>query len=340
MTPSKDKRPLPSSTSMAFHQSPELPETFQQWKTALEQVNILYLKGQWKHCSAQCSQLLLKAKTQPHPLHTTYLHFYSAVSSEAIGRLTHNLSPVKIHLLEQAKISYQAAASSLPRADVAHDYHGQSDADTRSTCSTPSDEGSDSWSGNPPRPRGSSQHEHPTPNTSSLSSIDSDGLPQAGTKFRPSPLRIRKIPSFRDELTDSGDDEQSVSACLHPHSPPQQRCASTAESDSRPTSITFSVSVDSWLQARSYERYNNRLAAFAEVIANHISTIDILIQKTRGVQSARYFTKRLASHGEDEESRAANLRFRIARLKASGWKMERFAAERYQELCARALAEL
>ena len=111
-------------------------------------------------------------------------------------------------------------------------------------------------------------------------------------------------------------------------------------SDSRPTSVTFSVSVDSWLQARSYERYNNCLAAFAEVIATHISSVETLIQKTKGVQSARYFTKRLASYGEDEESRAANLRFRIARLKASGWKMERFAPGRYQELCAKALAEL
>ena len=203
-----------------------------------------------------------------------------------------------------------------------------------------SDEGSDTWNGYPPKSSGSSQHEHPNADTSSLSSIDSHGFPQAGTTLRPSPLRIRKIPSFRDELTDSGDDEQSVSPCIRPHTPPHQRCESTAKSDSRPTSITFSVSVSSRLQARSYERYNNCLAAFAKVIATHFSTIEILIQKTKGVQSARYFTKRLASYEEDEETRAANLRFRIARLKANGWKMERFAPERYQELCARALAEL
>lgn len=64
MTPSKNKRPLPSSTSMASHQFSEPPETFQQWKTALEQVNILYLRGQWKHCSALCNTLLLEAKNQ------------------------------------------------------------------------------------------------------------------------------------------------------------------------------------------------------------------------------------------------------------------------------------
>ncbi|KAL9137904.1 MAG: hypothetical protein Q9175_000898 [Cornicularia normoerica] len=302
---------------MAF---PEPLELFQQWQTALDQ--------------------FLETKTQPHPLHATYLRFYSAVSSEAIARLAHDLSPVKVPLLQQAKTSYQAAGSSLPHVVVGHEYHDQSDADTRSTCSTLSDAGSDSWNGYPSKSSGSSQHEHPNLDTSSSSSIDSDAFPQAGTKLKPSPLRIRKIPSFEGELTESGGDEQSVPPRIRPHSPPQQRRASLAQSDSRPTSITFSVSVDSWLQARSYQRYNSCLAGFAEVIANHISTIDILIQKTQGVQSARYFTKRLASYGGDEESRAANLRFRIARLKASGWKMERFAPERYQKLCAKALAEL
>lgn len=332
MIPGKNKRPLPSSTSIAFTES---PETFQQWKRALEQVNILYLRGQWKQCSTRCHQLLLEAKTQPHPLHATYLHFYSAVSSEATARSTHNLSPVKVHLLEQVKASYQAAASSLPQADFGPEYHDQSDADTRSTCSTLSDEGSGCWTD-----RVSSQHEHPNPDTSSPSSLHSDESPQACTELRPSPLSIRKTSTFRDKFTESGDDEHSVSPRMRPQTPPEQRCASTAQSESRTTSITFSTSVDSWLQARSYERYNKRLAAFAEVIAEHISTVDLLIQKTQAVQSARYFTKRLASSGEDEELRAANLRFRIARLKASGWKMERFAPERYQELCARALAEL
>ena len=257
------------------------------------------------------------------------------MSSEAIARLTHNLSPIKVHLLEQVKAAYQAAASSLPQADVGPEYHDHSDAETRSTCSTLSDEGFDSWTGRIP-----SQQKQSNPNTSSPSSIHSDEYFQAGTELRPSPLSIRKTTGFRDELTESRDDKHSVSPRIRPRTPPQQRCEPTAQLDSRSSSITFSASVDSWLRVRSYERYNKRLAAFAEVIASHISTVDLLIQKTKEVQSARYFTKRLASSGENEELRAANLRFRIARLKASGWKMERFAPERYQELCARALAEM
>ena len=60
MTPSKTKKALPSSTSMAF---PDQPTAYDQWKIALAHVKSLYLKGQWKQCAARCNQLLLEAKT-------------------------------------------------------------------------------------------------------------------------------------------------------------------------------------------------------------------------------------------------------------------------------------
>lgn len=40
------------------------------------------------------------------------------------------------------------------------------------------------------------------------------------------------------------------------------------------------------------------------------------------------------------ELRKAELKARIERLRETGWKRERFDAERYQKLCDRALAEL
>lgn len=58
MTPDKTKRPLPSSTSMAF---PEQPRTRQQWRLALQRVKLLYVRGQWKQCAARCGQLLSQA---------------------------------------------------------------------------------------------------------------------------------------------------------------------------------------------------------------------------------------------------------------------------------------
>ena len=60
MTPSKTKKVLPSSTSVAF---PEQPISYEQWKAVLGQVKVMYLRNQWKQCSARCRQLLLEAKT-------------------------------------------------------------------------------------------------------------------------------------------------------------------------------------------------------------------------------------------------------------------------------------
>jgi hypothetical protein len=35
-----------------------IPYTEEEWKTVMEEVKILYLKGQYKHCSMRCQQLL------------------------------------------------------------------------------------------------------------------------------------------------------------------------------------------------------------------------------------------------------------------------------------------
>ena len=76
------------------------------------------------------------------------------------------------------------------------------------------------------------------------------------------------------------------------------------------------------------------------MLNNHISTINILIQSTQEAQRMKYFAKRLVSHGDDEAARAADLKSRIVRLKAAGWRRERFRPEMYEALCERALDEL
>ena len=52
---------------------------------------------------------------QPHPLHSTCLHFYSALANEASARLAHNLSTSKLQTLRCAKVSYQDALRSMPK---------------------------------------------------------------------------------------------------------------------------------------------------------------------------------------------------------------------------------
>ena len=76
------------------------------------------------------------------------------------------------------------------------------------------------------------------------------------------------------------------------------------------------------------------------MLAKHIRIIDSLIKTTQEAQAVRQIIKKMASYGDDEEARARDLKARIARLKAAGWRRERFAPERYQDLCEEALAEL
>lgn len=87
------------------------------------------------------------------------------------------------------------------------------------------------------------------------------------------------------------------------------------------------------------DRYNAHLISFAGMLDYHLRVIDTLLHDTKTALANRYTCIRLPSFA-DEEAKAADLRVRTERLKAGGWKRERFAPERYQDLCERALAEL
>ena len=77
------------------------------------------------------------------------------------------------------------------------------------------------------------------------------------------------------------------------------------------------------------------------MLHNHITTITELIATTTQIQAIRYHAvPRLPSEGATEEARELDRKVRIERLRASGWVRERFCAERCEELCRRALAEL
>lgn len=60
MTPDKNKKPLPYSTSVYL----ENPRTPEQWRFALQLVKMMYLKSLWNQCSQRCGQLLLEPQTR------------------------------------------------------------------------------------------------------------------------------------------------------------------------------------------------------------------------------------------------------------------------------------
>lgn len=84
----------------------------------------------------------------------------------------------------------------------------------------------------------------------------------------------------------------------------------------------------------------------------HVEAVDHIIQSTEEAQTNRLKLRRFVSGGllfggvdgcgkEDEEVKGREeVKGKIELGKERGWRRERFAPERYQELCARALGEL
>jgi hypothetical protein len=52
-----------------------LPYTQEEWKKVMEEVKILYLKGQYKHCSMRCKQILdsIKDPVSLYPIQVLHI---------------------------------------------------------------------------------------------------------------------------------------------------------------------------------------------------------------------------------------------------------------------------
>jgi len=258
-------------------------------------------------------------RVQIHPLHPPFLHFYTALSHEAVARSTHNLSATKPRTLQLARESYEAAAASLPRPatlavtakdDENDDYEEEEDAnsstrsfsDTASSYSvtsshTPNDDDDDD-NERPTSPHPTTQ---PPPPRRPASPAPSPPSTTSTAALRPSPLRIRK------------------KAVHFPPTPPRSHPSPPPSFPHRPNPSTAS--------------YNTHLISFATTLQTRIHAVDALLHRT---DVAQQHGRRGAGGDGEAEGREA----RIERLRAGGWRRERFVAGRCEEVCARALAEL
>lgn len=278
--------------------------------------------------------------SEPNGMRVTYLHFYAAICHESIGRATHDLSDAKISSLIQAKESYKAAANALPVANNESRLSWADDAmfETPHSSGTP-------WFQSPIRSR-IAKYQCASPTLASKFQFRPARASRESKE--PCSLHIHKSlqinsfpitpPRSRPASSHRADFRQSPPQSP-PQTPPSKARNSIALSSGSRLSVTFSASSFTWLHRRSTERYNDHVAQFSSMIQGHIASVENAISSVRDIQSSRQ-VKRLASFGANPEARAADLRARIARLKANGWMRKRFAPERYQELCAKALAEL
>ena len=344
MTPDEAKKPLPASKSVAFL---EQPSTQYEWRYVLKVIKVEYQKGRFKQCLVRCNKLLNTA-LPPLPLHTTCLHFYTALSEEAIARQMHDMSMAKIQKLQHTKSCFERAISSLPQPDIRLNINdpcstdsGSENDDTASLDDSVSSVGS-------PQPiavvKSSSKDpaEQPSPSPGSRKPLPLQicrAIQNGSSSFN------EKRAFFEAKLAASNGAPSRIAS---PKSPTVEEAVLTADPalDCPPPNYNKplpSPGTDTTgIYSPAQERYNEQLHEFAQMLEMHSSSVDRLIATTREAQATG--RRRLIKERKDESSmddeNAMELRTRIIRLKAKGWVRELFIPEKYQKLCERALAEL
>ncbi|MDI1488278.1 MAG: hypothetical protein OHK93_007552 [Ramalina farinacea] len=328
MTPDKRKKALPTSQSS---EGSDRPQTAQQWRLNLHRIKVSYLNGQWKKCSSRCQDLLQATHDQRSSLHTTYLCFYAALSVEASARTLHPISIAKLHALYEAKQFLEWSLNALPERQVMEEVVHPPNVST-----------------SPTNHRSPSSIESISPSFDSVdscntyrpysppSSLESDDH-MIDTSFgKPLPLRITKSVKI------SGKHFTLIRSS--PQSSARSSLESTASAKPEVEDIAQRDAVMDytgiWLRNRRIERFNEHLDDFISTVLKNLEMIEAQITATKEAQAARYIAGRVASRAEEDDAKGADLRERILRLKATGWRRERFDASKYEQLCELALAEL
>jgi hypothetical protein len=337
----------------------------------MEEVKILYLKGQYKHCSMRCKQILdsitvrvskslFNARSnniqgQTHPLYSIYLCFFTASSLEMTARSLHNHSSNKLPLFQEALSFYKKAESFVEYASFSADpnlmhatrrsINSHSSVSSSIRSSVDSVFSQHSTTSTSSRPHSPTDAETPPP-------LPLKGPPSVSSTS-PSILRMKKKVSFSAKLStlpsesELLSEETIIDAFPRPPSAEEENAPIPPEKDQLDL-----CTLSSYLLAQSITRYRTQLTALSKQLAYHVTSIHSQIallseiRKTRrsNLPTAFFEGGREASGAMEgvsrEEVMKVELRERINRLKEGGWKRERFDGERYRALCERALGEI
>ncbi|KAG0650670.1 hypothetical protein D0Z07_2396 [Hyphodiscus hymeniophilus] len=341
-----------------------LPYTELEWRETMDEVKMLYLKRQYKQCSARCIHILnsIKDTCGVHSLHQIYISFFAASSLEETSRSLHSNTSAKLPLLQQSLTYYQHAESHMEYASFSadptvvkavretgresissgssHSSSVRSSIDsifshTSSLASTVSSVPS------PPPSVYSSTPEPPKTHKRSASAP----LTNPGVSLAPAPLKIKKKVSFSLQLprilpeADSRMADDSTLLSYFP-SPP----SASPSSSPPPTSSSLS----DYLLSRALDNYYSHLSDLHSHLNQHIRSVEHQIEALRKSRKAWRSNSPTAFTDfgkdiqgvEEEDRRKIEMTARIQRLKEKGWRRERFDGKRYAVLCEQALEDM
>ncbi|TQV99665.1 hypothetical protein V2A60_005119 [Cordyceps javanica] len=314
----------------------DTPYTALDWKRALAELKRDYSNRRYRPCSSRCIELLKSAQTSDNtqPAYLIYLHFYAATSLEMQARSLHAGSSYRLKLLEEAREHYAMASQTSEEADKNSFQIALRPTSPSSSLPSPIESCLSHEST-------STRMSSPTPSTTS----------NHGTR-----IKTKKRVAFADEIeynppvrpdspTLGFSDPGNGCTSPYPDIPldPLPPCVQTIPDACPAFSPTPSVDGDEFPQDMSHEelptsesresveRYCTILSSIQRQITSHIVAIDREITASLSAKP---------SVPADEEMRALELRSRIERLRANGWKRKRFDAKRYEEFCEQVMADL
>ncbi|KUJ22290.1 uncharacterized protein LY89DRAFT_292791 [Mollisia scopiformis] len=320
----------------------------------MEEVKILYSKGQYKHCAVRCKQILdnVKDPHQVHPLYSIYLSFFAASSLEMTASTLHNHSSNKLPLFQESLFFYKKAQFTVDNVSfhtpaTSHHSNASITSSVRSSVdsifSSPTNSARSSVVSSPTDDNSLPTHKRTISASSSFSSLSSN--------------RKKKVSFSIDISTSMSSDESeqeappAIESSLldsFPAPPTQPDPTITSTKDLQ---LQEPQSLSIYLLTQSIARYKSHLRDLSIQLEYHISSIHSQIGHLSLVRKAR--RSNLPTQFSDAEERSfgamsgvsreemlkVELRERIRRLKETGWKRERFDGERYRVLCEKALME-
>ncbi|KAH0528374.1 hypothetical protein TsFJ059_003250 [Trichoderma semiorbis] len=334
------------------------PTTPAQWKKALSEVKRDFANRKYRQCSMRCTEILddVKDSNKPETACLIYIRFYAASALEMQVRSLQHNSPYRTKLLHQARHHYRVAADLIKEDEAAKRRPSSRSLSSMSSLHTPF--GSDA-SVSTVSTRISSP-------SLSISSLDSC---LKGRSSRPKPKKrvaFCDIPSYEPSCEPSY--ESSYEPLVRPDSPtlgfdddwgfrqptpePPALYPQPIQLESgrpqfplpSPTNSEFSTipddddsyfdtptTADSFLHARSVHHYCTVLSSLQRQIASHLEWLERDIAAAENPKPTQILS---------EEMRALELRTRIERLRANGWKRQRFDFRRYEALRESAIADI
>ncbi|KAK2626732.1 hypothetical protein QTJ16_003907 [Diplocarpon rosae] len=351
------------------------PYSQKEWSSVMEEVRLLYSKGQYKHCAMRCKQILsgINDPSKIHPLYSIYISFFAASSLEITATTLHNYSSAKLPLLQESLAFYQKAEQFVEYAtfpthpDVAFASRQISRCGQASPASITSSIRSSVSSVFSTSSASSSYSALATPNSpvfdESIFKRSASPPSSSESESRHSPtrrLQPRKkvsfslqLPTLSSETVLATSPRPSITANeslldAFP-APPSAERESEREPAVSSTARRPSSALSHHSPNQSVSRYCTQLLALKSQLTYHISTIHTQIglladaRKPRRSNLPNQYSPeepkgKRAADGPSTEKTA--LRERIERLKGQGWNRKRFDGERYRALCERALCEL